>query len=469
MYHNKLKRRNFIQTLSCAGIGYATLYNSLLNLKSINALAASNSAMDPEYKALVCIFMSGGNDSFNMLIPTTTDEYNTYKISRTGIAIPKNELLPLTVSNTPGREFALHPSLPFLQKKFNDNNLAFVSNIGTLIEPTTKQKVYDVTAKLPLGLFSHSDQMLHWQTGISSDRSSIGWGGKIADLIKDMNKSSDFLMNISLSGTNLYQLGNETVEFSLDPERGSTGITGYGEITRWDYLNNARTAAIDSLLAHNYDDAFQNTYINVIRQSRDAHIKFSDALEKTPDITTQFSENYLSQSMKMISRTMSAHQELGVKRQIFFVDFYGWDHHDESLENHQEMLSNLDTMLEEFNNALIELKLENQVSIFSVSEFGRSLSSNGNGTDHGWGGNVFALGGPVNGGKIYGKYPSLDLNADENIYESTLIPSTPVDLYFAELALWMGVSRSDLNFLFPNLATFYNINSSSNPLGLLKL
>ena len=166
---------------------------------------------------------------------------------------------------------------------------------------------------------------------------------------------------------------------------------------------------------------------------------------------------------------MSAHQELGVKRQIFFVDFYGWDHHDESLENHQEMLSNLDTMLEEFNNALIELKLENQVSIFSVSEFGRSLSSNGNGTDHGWGGNVFALGGPVNGGKIYGKYPSLDLNADENIYESTLIPSTPVDLYFAELALWMGVSRSDLNFLFPNLATFYNINSSSNPLGLLKL
>lgn len=468
MDSNKYSRRKFINTLSCAGVGYATLYNSLLNLKGINALAAANSALDPEYKALVCILLSGGNDSFNMLVPTANDEYKAYQAARSNLALAKSDLRNLKVTNTPGRTFGIHPELKNMQSFFDQKKLAFVSNVGTLIEHTNQQKIYNDTAKLPLGLFSHADQVQHWQTGIPTERGSVGWGGKMADLIKDMNTSNDISMNISLSGTNLFQSGNETIEFALDPDQGSIGITGYG-LSRWDYVNNARTRAIDTLLEHKYDDIFQNTYVDVIRNSRDAHIKFSEALEKVPDLQTQFSNNYLSVTMKMIARTIAAHQDLGFKRQIFFVDFYGWDHHDEVLQNQINMYGNLDNFLFEFNSAMEELKLSNQVTTFAISEFGRSLTSNGNGTDHGWGGNVFAMGGAVNGAKIYGKYPSMDLQAPENIYESVLIPSTSVDEYFAEMALWMGVKRSDLAYLFPNLPTFYNVNSNVGPLGLLKL
>ena len=466
---HKINRRNFLNTLSCAGIGYATLYNSILNLKGINALANANSALDPEYKAIVCILLSGGNDSFNMLVPTSTAEYDTYKVSRSNLALNRSDLLNLNVSNTPGRNFGLHPALPNLQKQFNDGKLAFIANVGTILEPTLKSKVYNETAKLPLGLFSHSDQTIHWQTGIPSERGTNGWGGKMADLIKDMNASSDISMNISLAGTNLFQSGNETIEFALDPRNGSTGITGYQEFSQWDYLNNARKKAIDTMFEHKYHDIYQNTYSDVIRNSRDAHLKFTEALDNATPIRTTFSDNNLSQTMNMIARTMSIHQTLGFKRQIFFVDFYGWDHHDEVLENQQQMYSELNTMLAEFTSAIEELNLQNQVTTFAISEFGRSLTSNGNGTDHGWGGNVFVLGGPVNGSRIYGQYPSLDLNADENIYESTLIPSTSVDQYFAEIALWMGVPKSDLPLLFPNVSTFYNLNSSSNPLGFLKI
>ncbi len=171
----------------------------------------------------------------------------------------------------------------------------------------------------------------------------------------------------------------------------------------------------------------------------------------------------------MAARTISVHEKLGFKRQVFYIDFYGWDHHDEVLNNQNEMLGQLSDSISEFYAAIQELGLGSQVTTFCISEFGRSLTSNGNGTDHAWGGNVFVLGGDVRGGNIFGKYPDLDLNSNLNVYEGVLIPETSVDLYFAELALWMGVSPSDLSYVLPNIGSFYDVRSGKAPLGFLNV
>ncbi|HEX5626319.1 MAG TPA: DUF1501 domain-containing protein, partial [Saprospiraceae bacterium] len=301
------------------------------------------------------------------------------------------------------------------------------------------------------------------------DRSNIGWGGRMADLIRDMNQAKDISMNISLSGTNIFQTGNETIEFAIDPRSGSIGISGYGTTNMYDQFNLARTHAIDTLLDHSYQDVFQKTYMDVIRSSRDGHVSFTKALESAVDLQTPFSDNEISQAFRMIARTISAHESLQFKRQIFFVNFSGWDHHDEVLNNQSQMLGIVDNALSEFNMALEELQMFNQVTTFTASEFGRSLTSNGNGTDHAWGGNVMVMGGAVNGKKMHGKYPLLTANNDLNIYDGIMIPTTSVDQYFAELGLWMGVAPNDLKYMLPNIGNFYDTASGKAPLGFLKI
>lgn len=462
-------RRKFVGQLSCAAIGYTTLYNSLLNLKAINALAASNSMLDPEYKALVCINLSGGNDSFNMLVPTSTNEYATYQKVRSNLALPKSELLSLQVRNQLGRTFGLHPAMDGLQSLFNQRKASFIANVGTLLDKTTADDFYNGNVPLPLGLFSHSDQGQHWQTGIPQSRTNVGWAGRMADLIRDMNKEDKISMNISLSGSNILETGNEIIDYVIDRREGSIGLRDYRPDNMYDQFNLAKTSGIDSMLTQQYSDAFEKTYMDVIRNGRDGHLKFQGALKNAKVFQTSFSENYLSESMEMIAKTISVHQDLGFKRQIFYIDFSGWDHHDEVLNQQNDMLGTLSDAVSELYKATVELGMESQVTTFVISEFGRSLTSNGNGTDHAWGGNVFAVGGAVNGGNIFGKYPSLSLTGPQNIYEGALVPETSVDQYFGELALWMGVPKSDLPYILPNIGTFYDLQSTRAPLGFLNI
>lgn len=463
----KFSRRQFIGQASCAAIGSTSLINALLNLKAINALAISNSALDPAYKALVCLNLSGGNDAFNMLVPMSTKEFGDYQLSRGNLAIPKADLLPLQVGNTPGRTFGVNPYMPETQRLYNDGKLTFVSNVGTLLEPVTQNAFYDGSVKLPLGLLSHSDQAQQWQTSLADQRATVGWGGRLADLIRDMNSSDKISMNLSLAGTNLFQTGNETIEFAIDPYQGSIGIEGYGSDNMYDQFNIIRGRALDSIIDHAYADPFQKTYIDVIKSSRDGHRQFSDALESAPELQTNFTDNYISNAFKMVARTISAHEQLGFKRQIFFIDFQGWDHHDEVLQNQGQMLEVVDNALSEFNKALEELNLFQQVTTFTMSEFGRSLTSNGNGSDHAWGGNVMVMGGAVVAKKMFGQYPLLGPKAPLNVYDGVIIPTTSVDQYFAELALWMGVSPSDLNYALPNVGNFYDPQSGKKPIGFL--
>ncbi len=463
-----ISRRKFFGQASCAAIGVSTLYSSLVNLKALSALAMANSTTlaDPDYKALVCLFQSGGNDSFNMLMPRSPSEYSEYAATRSNIAIPLNQMLPIFPDNAAGRLFGIHPSMIRSQQLFNEGKMAFISNVGTLVEPTTKDQYWQGQVNLPLGLYSHSDQGQQWMTGLPNGRSGTGWGGKVADIIGDMNNNPNISMNLSLSGTNIFQTGQNTVEFALDPYKGSSGIYGYGDVEEWNVFDRLRTKAINSMVDYEYQDMFSKTYIDVIKRSRDGHAQFQEAIGSVPELQTTFTDNYLSHAFQMAAYSIAAHEALGMKRQIFFIDYGGWDHHDEVLNAQSGMLYELDTAFGEFSDALTELGLGKQVTTFSLSEFSRTLTSNGNGTDHAWGGNVMVLGEDVLGKKIYGEYPTLALASSLELGSGVMLPQISADEYFAELALWFGINPSDLSTIFPTLTNFYQPGSGM-PIGFL--
>jgi uncharacterized protein (DUF1501 family) len=492
-----ISRRKFLGQASCAGLGYLTFANSLLNLKAINSAAIANAAVSDfnDYKAIVCILLAGGNDSFNMLMPYDNPSHAEYVTARSGLytngglAIPQSDLSNTILSYTAnGKNWAVHPSMTRVHELFNNGRLAFLANTGTLVQPTTKSQ-YQNDQGLPLGLFSHSDQIQQWQTGIPDERGAKGWAGKMADLIGDCNGNQNISMNISMSGSNIWQTGDHTIEYALDPYQGAVGIDGYDPTP--DYLEETvRTAAIDSLLGQYYQDIFKKTFNNVVKDARDGFIEFDAALQNAITFPADvFPDSYLGASLEMITRTIDIRDTLDFKRQVFFITVGGWDHHDEVINNQLGMLGMVSDALGRFQDALgtsfnyIDgngqtqnhqgINVENDVLTMMISEFGRTLTSNGNGSDHAWGGNTLVMGGPnlMNGGTIFGSYPSLDLGSN-NAIELGLgrfIPTLSTDEYFAEVAKWFGVPSTDLGILFPNLGNFYDPNSSSLPIGFLNL
>jgi uncharacterized protein (DUF1501 family) len=274
-------------------------------------------------------------------------------------------------------------------------------------------------------------------------------------------------MNISLAGTNIFQYGQTLVEFAIDPYDGSPGIVGHDPLSTG--FNAKRTEGIDLLLGVDHPDMYKKTYTDILRRARDGSIEFRAAMEQISELTTIFSDNRISQSFKRITEVIKARDILGFKRQIFFVQMGGWDMHGELIENHERRLKTVDNALNEFVNGLNEIGMFDAVTTFTISDFGRTLTSNGNGSDHAWGGNTLVMGGDIHGGDMFGTFPSLALGGDYEIHNGVLIPTTSNDEYFAELALWFGVSPSDLSTLFPNIDNFYNTSSSSGPLGLMNI
>jgi uncharacterized protein (DUF1501 family) len=473
MFSNKkLNRRSFLSQSSCAAVGATTLLSTLFNLKTMNASAAFNSSvMDSnnpdDYKALVVLLMEGGMDSFNMLIPRSNPHYGQYATTRSDMAIPQSQLIPINQITPDGREYGLHPNLPMMASLFNTGNLAFLSNVGTLVQPTTKAQYFANSVPLPLGLYSHSDQILHWQTGTPNLRQAVGWGGKMADMMIAANENPAISLSISLSGSNVYQTGGSTTEFSLHPSSGAA------EIYNWDnddVFHLLRRQALEGNINQNYVNAFKKTYTHTTKTGIEVGGYLKDAINNAPIFSTPFTTysnddhyNNLSNSFKMIANTISGRVPLGMKRQIFFVSFGGWDMHDNLLTGQAGAHIALDNALHEFNQAMIQLGEHDNVLTFTLSEFARTLTSNGDGTDHAWGGNTFMMGGPVNGQEIYGTFPSLTLGSSnpQEVY-GTLIPTTSTDQYFRDIALWFGVPQSDIVDLFPNIGNF-----STTPLGFL--
>ncbi len=457
----KLSRRRFIGEASCAAAGSTALFASLLNLRMASTAAAADLGSEDDYKALVCLFLQGGNDSFNMLAPHNQNAYDDYAETRDNLALPREACLPIASEGQPFSEFGIHPSMPRLQELYNNQDLAFIANVGTLIEPIKDKSEYNKNANLrPGGLFSHSDQQIHWQTSMPQIKGTSpgGWGGRTADLLNSMNENAQVSMNISLSGVNVFQTGNEVFSYT-------SGIHGGTQMVA--YSDPFEKAAVDSALELGYKNLFTSTFAENTRRFIDSSILFNNAIEDKEITVQPDAGSRLASRMKMIARTIAAHKGLNHKRQTFFIRSDGWDHHNEVLNAQEYMLADIDVAIKYFKEAMDEIGMSDKVILFTASDFGRTLTSNGRGSDHAWGGNQFVLGGPVNGGRIFGQYPPLDLSNSLMLDRGRIIPTTSVDEYGSELARWLGVSGGEMDTVFPNIQNFYDPAQITHPLGFL--
>ncbi|MGI9278856.1 MAG: DUF1501 domain-containing protein [Endozoicomonas sp.] len=298
-----------------------------------------------------------------------------------------------------------------------------------------------------------------------------GWFGAFADKLQAGASDSQLPMNVSMTGSNVMQDGLDRTSYAIT-DKGSVGMVFKDSESASDmtmqYFNQLVEAGVDSILSRSYKDPFKQTYASFTRQAQKHHETFSRA---TRDIRvrTTFSDKKLFRDLKMVARTIKAADRLGMPQQTFFLRYIGWDHHDELLKNHERKLKIVSQAMSEFQQALEELNVADQVITFTGSDFGRSLTSNGNGTDHGWGGNTMIMGENIHGGQVLGEYPSLALGGELEVSDGILIPSTSTGQLYAELAMWFGLKKQDLPKLFPNIENFYSLSSDTSPLGAVKL
>lgn len=459
-------RRQFLGQASCAAVSAIPVLNTLLNLKLAGSVAAAEPGPS-EYRALVCIFLHGGNDSFNMLAPRGTTEHAEYAAIRQDLALARDVLLPLNPLAYSGPPLGVHPGMPELQQLFEDGHAAFVANVGTLVERVTKAQYLNGSVPLPLGLFSHSDQVEQWQTSLPDTRTAVGWAGRMADLLHATHGNEKVSMNISLSGSNVWQSGRSVFEYAITPN-GAVGLEGYQpQWNPWQEVIQARSAAVDSQLGLHYQNLFAQTFAQSKQNAVAAYELFAGSTAAPLPPGATFPSTPLGRSLQMIARTIAGRTLLGTTRQTFFVGFGGWDHHDEVLNNQAAMLPVVSQAVGAFYHALELVGVQNQVTLFTASDFGRTLTSNGRGSDHAWGGNQFVVGGAVHGRRIFGEYPSLQEDNPLDVGRGRIIPTTSVDVFFAELALWLGVGKNNLPLVLPNIGRFYDTQSAEWPIGFL--
>ncbi len=478
MSKRKISRRSFLGEASCAAIGSTAFLSSFLNLGMINTLSARPHIISNtnDYKAMVCILLAGGADTYNVLVPTENTEYSDYQTTRGDLALDKDavnpeQLIDLDYDDN-GRTFAVHGGMTRVRDMFDSGDLSFLSNIGTLVEPIANQAEFDAgIKKLPLGLYSHSDQIMHWQTSVPQSRSAVGVGGRMSDILHDMNTISNVSMNISLAGKNRFQTGNQYQEYSIgnSTTAANIGLDGFSSyLNNSGLLNDIKNNTISNVVEQEYNNIFEQTIGSLTSQTSESIEIFEAAFANIVPLSTSFSDNNLSNDLKKIAETISVRSHLGANRQIFFVTIGGWDHHDNVLDNQNAMLPVVSNALGEFNDALTEIGMHNDVVTFTISDFARTLTSNGNGSDHAWGGNHMIMGGPINGGQIFGDYPSLALDGNDlNLSNrGRILPTTSVDEFYAEIALWFGVSPNDLDYILPNLCNFYSSSNCTQPPGM---
>jgi len=460
--NSKTTRRNFMKGLGCGALSATPLLGTLAHLGSVTSAAAQSMPPGNDYRALVCILLAGGNDSFNMIVPHDVAEYGDYLAARSDLALDRDALLTVSPPSV-GRDFGFHPSMPEARTLFDAGRLAVVNNVGTLVEPVTLAGVESGSARLPLGLYSHADQIRQWQTSVPDDREALGWGGRMADLLADFNLGGEISMGISLSGTNDFQAGATSREFAIS-SNGSTGIIGFGDP---DPILTLRETAVRSMIDAQYKNLLERAFAQTLSGGIRNDEIFSAAVAGAPNLDALFSAAPLSQNLRMIAQTIAVRGTLGLRRQTFFVLVGGWDHHDEVLAAQAPKLAGVSLALSEFDAALTTLGVANDVTTFTISDFGRTLTSNGRGSDHGWGGNQLVMGGAVRGGDFYGTPPPLFPGNAIDTGRGRLIPSLSTDEYCAELALWFGVTPGDLDLVLPNIGRFTTPSLSNPPVGFL--
>jgi uncharacterized protein (DUF1501 family) len=441
MQHTELHRRQFLKILSAAsasGLGLGTL-------ASMNAAAQSVS----DYKALVCLFMFGGNDGNNLLIPYETAGYNQYATIRSNLTLAHDSLLPISPTNTGGTRYGLHPAMRGLQTLFNQNKAALLANIGPLVTPTTKAQWEARSVPLPRNLFSHSDQQAQWQSAVVDQAPSNGWGGRIMERQLASNQVNRGHGVISVAGGNLWETGDSSLLAYKVSAAGNFGFDFYNPNG-----SDPLTQAINQTLNETRSHVLDNAWLSVVARSLDNQRILSNALN-AQTLSTTFPDTDLGRQLKMIARLIAARTSLGLPRQTFFCSIGGFDTHgDEQLQRQNELLTEIDQAVSAFYAATEELAVAQSVTLFSASDFGRTCQSNGQGSDHGWGNHHFVVGGGVAGKQLVGTFPQLVLNGADDVGNGVWLPTTSIDQLGATLGKWMGVSPTDLAAIFPHLVNF---------------
>jgi len=460
-------RREFIGQSTCAGFSLAGLLSTMGTLRLFNAsLSAQTIPFDSDFKALVCLFLFGGNDGNNVIIPTDTAGYAAYAASRGVVALPSTGLQALTLPAGDGRSFGLHSSLPRMAGLFNAGQAAIVANVGTLVGPLTKTLYQKGGAAVPPYLFSHSDQQVQWQTSVPDSPLKVGWGGRLADMSQALNAGSQISMNISLAGQNYFQVGNQVIEYPVSTS-GSIGLTSY---TSTSTPTKQLYSSVRDVVGQSYGHVFEQEYVNVIGRAISNDTLLKSVLATVPLYNEKFvasttsgvgtanpTLNPIASQLRMIMRLISAQQTLGMKRQIYFASIGGFDTHTDQLNSQGPLLSMLDNSLVDFHQGLAALGMAGNVTTFTASDFSRTYGSNAGGTDHAWGNHHFVLGGAVKGGQIYGSMPDLTLGgANDTGSRGSWIPGISTDEYSATLAKWFGVSPANMSMVLPNIGRFSN-------------
>jgi len=484
-------RRDFLAA-GCAALTTASMVSTVWDLRMINAaLAADTTRAFSDYKAIVCLFLYGGNDASNMVIPTSVADYAKYSTARGAIAIPNynpadpanpGNVIPITVANSDGRTWGLHPSCPGMQSLFNSGKLAVVTNVGPLTFPIPNVATYNSTPSIrPPQLFSHNDQQVEWMTSIPDQPAKTGWGGRCADMLMSAaygaNPGTTVSMNLTVGGTNTFEVGNTVNQYSVNSNGTVTSFaTGNGSN---DETNpNSRISIMKQLFNDgvNHPNLFDREFARMGKRSQEAAAAVGGVFNNTlnPPLATNFTptgaglSTSLGNQLRTIARMIKAHSNGGwgttgtpavpvaYQRQIFFASVGGYDTHNDELNAHRNLMAELSQGMTAFDAAMIELGLADKVTLFTSSDFGRTFAFNGTGTDHAWGSHAMVMGAAVDGGKFYGTMPDLALgNTAVDVGQGRWIPTTSVDQYAATIAKWFGgFTDLEVETIFPNIARF---------------
>ena len=460
---NNISRRTLLKRGSALALhGVAVPMATSLGMM---ADAAAQSAND--YKALVCIFLYGANDHYNTVIPydlpTHTSYFNVRKGTTVsgsiydGIAIGR-DALAATALSTPlsgGRQMALNPEMTALKGLFESKRASIVMNVGPLIVPTSRVQYDNKSVPLPPKLFSHNDQQAYWQSSFQTEGGATGWGGRAADLLMSNNTRSS-LTCISVNGNALFLSGQNAISYQMS----STGATTVNAIKGKSLFGSSSCAtALQTLMTQSSSTPMANDYNIVAKRALDTYDGIVAAIGNSASasmnaIFASSATNSLSAQLKMVARLIEQQAAFGMKRQVFMVGMGGFDLHDFLPLQHPALLQKLSAAMKEFDDAMVSLGKDKQVTTFTASDFGRTLASNGDGSDHGWGGHHFVMGGAVAGGQFLGIAPEIGLTHNEQVGSGRLLPSTSVDQLGAELAGWFGVSPTDVKTVLPNASHF---------------
>lgn len=458
---DKYNRRAFLRRAGQLAFTGAALPTAM-NLAAIGEAAAFNAT---DYKALVCVFLFGGNDYANTVINYDTTSHGQYSTIRGGIAIPRADLAATALNPTTplpdGKQYALHPSMTGLAGLFNGGVAAVQLNVGPLVVPMTRQQYNSNSASYPRPpkLFSHNDQQSVWMSS-AAEGSTTGWGGQIGDLARSSNNPNNVLTCISVSGNTVFLSGDQALSYQVS----SNGAVRINSLNSNVYGSAAVRAAMLELALQTRTHSLEKEYNLVTARAFSTEGALTSALASFPATNAPFNafpSNGLANQLKLVARLIAARDTLGTKRQVFFVSMGGFDLHDNLINGQANLMNQLSSALSAFYDATVQLGVADKVTAFTASDFGRTLTSNGDGSDHGWGSHHLMVGGAVRGKAFYGKAPPVSVgNSSSDAFDQwhvgqgRLLPSTSVSQYAATLARWFGVEAAEMPQVLPYYGNF---------------